>query len=232
MSRDFIRRLKVGVQGGFLDVATAGGPSGIDVDGGQRLGVVDHDRPARWQGHLPAIGKFDLTFNLIAVKKRDVVLVLSGLVDELRHDLLQKALHQLEGAWMVDEDFIYVAPEVITQGANDDVALLKHQEWRGLFPGGTLDGIPKLEQVVEIPLQFFDGFATARRTYDQPHAFGNLQRRHDLTHVATCIAFDTSRYAARAWVVWHQDQITSGEADIRGERCALGAALFLFDLDQ
>ena len=49
----FIGGFKVGAESGFFDVRTARGACRVHVDGDQRLGVVDHDRAARWQRDHP-----------------------------------------------------------------------------------------------------------------------------------------------------------------------------------
>jgi hypothetical protein len=73
LARDFFRRFQVGVEGGFLDVAALGGARGVDVDRGQRLGLVDHDRAAGGQADLALVGVLDLRLDLEAVEQRDVV---------------------------------------------------------------------------------------------------------------------------------------------------------------
>jgi hypothetical protein len=45
------------------------------------------------------------------------------------------------------------------------------------------------------------------------------------------LAFDAARHAARARVVRHQHQESSGQADVGGERRAFVAALLLFNLN-
>jgi hypothetical protein len=42
LARHFLGRFEVGVERGFLDVAALGGARRVDVDGGQRFGLVDH----------------------------------------------------------------------------------------------------------------------------------------------------------------------------------------------
>ena len=58
-----------------LDVAAARGARGVDVDGDQRLGVVDDDAAAGGQLHLVRVRRFDLALDLEAREQRHVVVV-------------------------------------------------------------------------------------------------------------------------------------------------------------
>jgi hypothetical protein len=73
LARDLVRRLEVGVAGSRLDVAAAGGARRVDVDGDQRLGVVDDDAAAGGQVHRVRVGRLDLALDLVAREQRDVV---------------------------------------------------------------------------------------------------------------------------------------------------------------
>ena len=80
-------------------------------------------------------------------------------------------------------------------------------------------------------MQLLGAFADAGSTQDNPHALGDIQTAHGLARLGTVIAFDLARYATGTGVVGHQHQITTGEADERGQGRALIAALFLFHLN-
>ena len=75
LAGDLVGRLAVGVERRLLDVAALGGARRVDVDGDQRLGVVDHDGAARGQRHLPRVGGLDLVLDLEAREQRHVVAV-------------------------------------------------------------------------------------------------------------------------------------------------------------
>ena len=51
LARDFVGRFQIGLERGVLDMMLARGAAGIDVDGDQRLGLVEHDVAARAQLH-------------------------------------------------------------------------------------------------------------------------------------------------------------------------------------
>ena len=96
---------------------------------------------------------------------------------------------------------------------------------------GVFDGAPQLEQVVEVPLQFFGAAADAGGARDDAHALRQLELVHRLAQFLAVLALDAARDAAATRVVRHQHQIAAGERDEGGERRALVAALFLLDLD-
>ena len=56
LAGDLVGGLEIGVEGGRLDVAAARGARGVDVDGDERLGVVDDGAAARGQLHLVGVG--------------------------------------------------------------------------------------------------------------------------------------------------------------------------------
>src|SRR3546814_1408534 len=51
LAGDLVGRLDVGLERRLLDVALAGGAAGVDVDGDQRLGLVQYDVTARSEEH-------------------------------------------------------------------------------------------------------------------------------------------------------------------------------------
>ena len=176
-------------------------------------------------------GGFDLAFDLEAVEQRHGVLVELELAQVVRHHLLHEFAGRLEDFLAVDQDFADIVAQVVAQGADDDVAFLVDQERRRALLGGALDDAPQLQQVVEVPLQFFAAAADAGGAHDQAHALGDVQGGHGITHQVAIFAFDAPRDAAGARVVGHQHQVATGQADEGGQRGALVAALFLFDLD-
>ena len=91
--------------------------------------------------------------------------------------------------------------------------------------------MPKLQQVVEIPLQFFLRPPDTRRATDDAHALGHGQRVHDFTQFVTILTLDATRNTSATRVVWHQDKMAPGQADEGGEGGALVAAFVLLDLD-
>src|SRR6185437_7382247 len=231
LARDLDSGLAIGMERGVLDVAALGGARGVDVDGGERLGRVDHDRAAGWQPHVAVVRAFDLGFDLETREQRDSVVVQLELAQAVRHHLL----HELPGVFvqrrLVDQDFADVGAQVIAQRADEQFGFLVDQEGRGLRGGGLGNGLPQLQQVVEVPLQFLGVAANAGGAHDQAHFLGHLHVLQGFLQRLAILAFDAARHAARVRAVRHQHHVAASQRDVRGERGALVAAFFLLDLD-
>ncbi|MDT4841651.1 hypothetical protein FQZ97_755150 [compost metagenome] len=227
----FVRRFRVGAQRGFFDVGAAGGAGRVDVHGHQRFGVVDDDGAARGQLHRARVRRFDLVFDLEAGEERDVVAVAFDALDVVRHH------HTHEGGGLIgdlvgiDEDFTDFRGEVVADGPDDQAGLQVDQDGRGVVARGAVDGRPELQQVGQVPLEFFDVAADAGSAGDDAHALGQLELLHGVAQFLAVFALDAARNAAATGVVGHQDQIAAGERDERGQGGALVAAFFLFNLD-
>ena len=79
-------------------------------------------------------------------------------------------------------------------------------------------------------MQFFGGTGDAGGTDDHAHAVGNVQAAERLAQIGAFLAFDAAGDASGARIIRHQHHIAPRQADERGQRRALGAALFFVDL--
>ena len=70
LARDFLGRLAIGLERGVLDVVLARGAAGVDVDGDQRLGLVDHDVAAGAQLHGRREHRVELALDAVAREQR------------------------------------------------------------------------------------------------------------------------------------------------------------------
>ncbi len=75
LARDFLRGLKIGVKRGFLDITAGGGAGGIDIDGEERLGVIDDQGAPGREADFPRKRGFDLAFDLVAREQGIAVLI-------------------------------------------------------------------------------------------------------------------------------------------------------------
>ncbi len=142
LARHLVGRFQVGAQCGLLDVAALDGARRVDVNGHQRLGLVDDDGPTRGQGDGAAVGGLDLVLDLEARKQRRVVAVALDAVDIFWHHVGHEALGLLENVVGVDQDLTDVAVEIITDGTDDQRRFLVDQFGLGQGLGRALDGIP------------------------------------------------------------------------------------------
>ena len=96
LAGDFIGRFQIGLGGGLFDVATFGGARRVDVDRDQCFGDVDDNRAARREFYFALESRFDLAFDLVAVKQRDIVFVEFYPAAKVGHNLLDKPRGKLE----------------------------------------------------------------------------------------------------------------------------------------
>ncbi len=152
LAGDLVGRLQVGLQRRLLDVAATGGASRVDVDGDQRLGVVDDDGAAGGELHLALIGGLDLRLDLEAREERHLVDVELDLLLVGGHHLADEGQGLLVHRLAVDQHLADVLAQVVAHGANDDVGFAVDQEGGGALAGLGGDRLPHLDQVVQVPL--------------------------------------------------------------------------------
>ena len=121
--------------------------------------------------------------------------------------------------------------EVVADRPYDQATLLIYQEGALLRPGRVLDCLPKLQQVVQIPLELFDRPPDAGSAANDAHASGDRQTVHIVAQLVPVFALDAARNATTAGVVGHENEIAPGQADEGGQRGALVAALVFFHLN-
>ena len=227
----FLGRFHVGAEGGFLDVGATGGASRVHVDGHQRLGVVDDDGATRGQRHDARVGGLDLVLDLEAREQRGGIAVVLDACHVVGHHVAHELRGLLVDVLGVDQHLADVGREVVTDGADDQAGFLIDEEGARRRLGGRFDGLPQLQQVVQVPLQLLDRAADAGRAGDEAHAGGHLQLVHGLAQFLPVLALDAARHAAAARVVGHEHHVAAGQRDHRGQGGALVAAFFLLDLD-
>ena len=180
---------------------------------------------------LVRVRGFDLVLDLEAREQRDVFFVQLELAQRGRHEALHVFLRFGKDGGTVDQDLADVVVQVVAQRADDGFRFLVDQERGGAALRGFLDGLPDFLEVREVPLQFFGRPANAGGPDDGAHVLRNVHRFKRFAQLVPILTFDAAGNSARTRVIRHQHEEAAGEADEGGERCALGAALFLFDLD-
>ena len=231
LARHLLGGLQIGDQRCFFNVRALRGAGGVDVDGHQRLGGVDHHAAAGGQFHFALKGRLDLALDLIAAEERRRVLVELDAILVVRHHRVDELVRLLERLLAVDEHLADVAPQAIPNGAHDDVVFLVQKGGRLDVFRGLGDGAVQLQQVVQIPLQILGFAPDAGGAHDHAHARRHFQVRQRLAQRVSVLALDAARDAAGARVVRHQHQVARGEAEKGGEGRAFVAALLFLHLD-
>ncbi len=231
LASQFFSSFEVGFVGGFLNVGSPGGATRVDVDGDQCLGVIDDDSSSGGQIDLTDKGCFDLVLDLETREQRHVIAVTLDAVYVGRHDGAHEGARLFVDLVGIDKDFADFRLEVITDGTDDQAAFEVDQESAALLPGGAFDGVPELQQIVQIPLQFFSLASDGCRAGDQAHAVGHLEFIHRVAQFGPLVAINAARDATATRVVRHQDEVAAGKRNIRGQGRTLVSALVLVDLN-
>ena len=149
----------------------------------------------------------------------------------VRHHLLHELPCLLIDPGLIDEDLGDVRAHVVPNRPYDDIALLIDQERGRALLSGLLDGVPEVDQIIQVPLQLFDALADTCGSDDQPHVIRDDQLAEDLAKLVTGLPLYSSGNPPGARVVGHENQIAPGQTDEGGQRGPLVAALFLVHLD-
>ena len=149
----------------------------------------------------------------------------------MRHDLLHKAQSFFVGGIGVDQYFTDVLTQVVTDGADDNVAFLQQQARSRALVGGALDGVPQVNQIIQVSLQFFGAAANTGRADDNAHFVRYGHAFHGFTQFGALVAFDAAGDAAGTWIVWHQYQVAASQGYLSGQCGTFVATLFFVDLN-
>ena len=194
--------------------------------------MVDHDGAARGQIDRAGIGRFDLVLDLKAREQRRVVAVALDPVLVLGHHMPHELLGLVVDIVGVDQDVTDVAVEVIADRPDHQARLLIDQEGTLASLAGAIDRIPKLEQVIEVPLQLRRAAPNAGGAGNDGHAARVFELVHGLLEFGPVVALNAPAHAAATRVVGHQHDVAAGQRDEGGQGRALVASLFFFDLNR
>ncbi len=193
--------------------------------------MIDHNGASGREFDLSFKRSFDLTFDLITGEQGQTVVVQLDLLFPLRHYLAHEVGRLLVGLGGVNRDLANVLTQVVPDRPDDEVAFLVDQKWRVSTLAGIGDCAPQVEQIVEVPLQLLGRTPDSGRADDHTHSIRDLQHAKCFAQFSALVALDATGYPSGPGVIGHEHQVSSGEADECGQRCALGAAFLLFDLN-
>ena len=233
LARHFLRRFQVRLDGGVLDIVLARRLAGVDVDGDQRLGLVDDDVAARLQRHLRREHRIELALDHEAREDRRRVLVGLDVLGMARHEHAHEVLGLAIAFVAGHQDLVDVLVVEVADRALDQRSLLIDEVGRRRLQRQVAHILPQPHQVLEIALDLGLGAAGAGGAQDHAHALRHFQLGGDLLQpLAVGRGGDLARDAAAAGGVRHQHRVAAGQRQVGGQRGALVAALFLDDLDK
>ena len=94
--------------------------------------------------------------------------------------------------WLVNQHLIDIVFEVVTNRADDDVALLVKQRRGCIFICRFRNSRPQLQQVIEVPLKFFSRSADTSSTNDDTHAIGYFKLGQRVSQFGAIITLDAT----------------------------------------
>ena len=177
LAGDFLHRLEVGLEDGLVLVLAALVAAGVDVDGDERLGLVDDEVAAARQPDLAAHGGVDLLVDVEPFEDGDGLGVVADLALRALGDHADELLHAVGRVEVVDDDAVHLVGEEVAHGALDQVGLGQEELGRagGLELAG--DALPLLEQDVQVAHEEAGLLAFAHGADDDAHALGQVRSR-------------------------------------------------------
>ena len=134
-------------------LAAPGEAARVDVDDGQRLGVVDHEVAARGQVHPARERRAHGLLGAFALEERLGAVVRLDLVDELRRGALEEARHPLVLLLVVDDRLVELGRQDVAKDANREVGLLEDQVRALHLLAAALDDLGQLVEIGEVALE-------------------------------------------------------------------------------
>ena len=213
LARHLVHGFQVGAQRGLLDVALPGGPSGVDVDRDQRLGLVDHEVAAGAKLHRrlqhPVELRLDLVFGEQRLRRVTPELHLLGVA---RHQHAHELVRRLPAFLAVHLDLVDVARIHVADGALDQAGFFVDQRRGDRLHRVFANVVPQPQQVLAVALDLGLRAVGAGGADDQSHAPGHLQLGDDLLQPAPVGGRgDFPRNAAAARRIRHQHGEPAGE---------------------
>ena len=189
---------------------TLGGAGRVDVDRNQCFRRIDDDAAARWQFYRVLKRCLNLAFNLVSAEQWNRIAVCIQFRRIVRHDLRDKCRGFSIGGVTFNQHLANISPKIVSDGSQYRAVFLVQQGRSGLIVFGGLNGLPDLQQIVQIPIQFFGASTDTGGSNDNAHAFRNFHLRHGATQLISLFAFNATRDSASPGVVRHQHHVSTG----------------------
>ena len=153
LAADLFGGAQIDLVGRFFGIVVRAEVSTVHVDGDERFGLVDHDRSAAAERHVPALDPRDFVLDVILVEQGLLPLVELDAVDVARHDDLHELAGPLEGLRLVDQHRIDLAVVDVADRADDHVAFFVDPDGARRLPDAADDRPPEPQQVVQVAMQ-------------------------------------------------------------------------------
>src|SRR5207253_2441415 len=174
LADDLLDGFEIGLDDGVFEArgALADEFTGVDVDGHQRLGVIDDDIAARLEPDFGAQRFVELVLDAELFEDRRFLGVQLDLVDQLRLEAADE-LHDLAVLlFVVDPDAGKIVADVIAQDALDEVEVAVEQGGRFALLAAFLDFVPGLAQELDVGANLVVGGATRGGADDEAAGIG------------------------------------------------------------
>ena len=209
---DFIRRFQVGRERRFLDRILACGLARVDIDGNQRLGLVDNQIAARLQRNVRAEHGVQLLFDRIAGEQRLRLVIFDDVLDMARHQHAHEVGSVRISLLARHYDLVDLLGIKIADRALDQVAFFIDEARCGRLQRHLADAFPQAQQVFVVALDLLARAGGTGRTDDQPHALRHIKFLRDgFQPLAITRGNDLARDATAAAGVRHQHGIAAGQ---------------------
>ena len=213
----------------LLEVALADEASGVDIDGGERLALIDDQRATGFEPYLALEVGVDLRLepHLSEEGFEPVVLVHLGL--RVGNELIDEFLEGFVGLGFVDDDSLRLGSGRVPHDSQGKVGLGVKDAWRSLSRVGELDRLPDGLQIMNIGFQVGFPHAVAGRANDETQLLGPQALDDFAQSFAFPIGIDAAGHADSGRP-GRQDEVAAGNGNIGGDASALGPDGGLGDL--
>ena len=146
---------EVGLEDGFFQIAVTDERTGIDVNGGHRLGRVDHQVAAGLERHLALQGALDFVLDPVQVEDRPLAWVMFQAISDLWHELDDELRGFLEGFPRVDTNLLDLRVYQVAQRAQGKAEVFINDRGRAAGLDLAADLLPQAAQVTDVLEDFF-----------------------------------------------------------------------------
>src|SRR5713226_4055021 len=232
LPHDLLHRLEVGLHDGILEPrrAPADVLAGIDVDGHQRLGVVDDDVPAGLQPHLRPQRLVEFLLDAELLEDRRLLCVKFNAADQFGLEAADELHHFAELFLVVDPDGGVVVAEVVAQDALDQVEVAVEQRGRLALLGAAADFVPGAPEKLDVAADLVVAGAFGGRADDEAAGEGALRLRHQAPQARALLCGADLPRDADVVHGGHVHQVAAGQGHVAGDPRPLLAQRLLGDL--